>query len=120
MTESAGELDPVRAVRSEPFMVIDRIAQEVITQQLNAALEQLDIITNAIREDDEATNISLVYVSIVNARACLDAALKQLPWAPLGREQAPRRQPPTAAARLRVPVITTPRGSSARPSRPPA
>jgi hypothetical protein len=100
MPESAGEPGHEYAVTTEPFMVIDRIAQELITQQLVAALEQLDIIANAIREDDETTNISLVYVSTVNARTLLDGALKQLPWSPLPAEDrrrsvtAPPPQPP--------------------------
>ena len=79
MSDSTGE--PAPTVTTEPFIAVNRVTQELVTQQLRAALAQLDIITNAIREDDEATSISLVYVSTVNARAHLDEALKQLPWA---------------------------------------
>lgn len=94
MSESTGKPTHEYTVTGEPFMVIDRITQELITQQLNAALEQLDIIANAIRENDEATNLSLVYVSTVNARTYLDGALKQLPWTPIPVED--RRRAVTA------------------------
>lgn len=83
MSESAGKPDPEHAVTGERFMVVDQITQELITQQLTAALEQLDIIVSAIRADDEATSISLVYVRTVNARTYVDDVLKQLPWAAL-------------------------------------
>lgn len=72
-------------------MAVDRLTQEVVTQQLQAALVQLDIIINAIRENDEATSISLVYLSTVDARTHLDEALRQLPWSPMppgGRRRA--------------------------------
>ncbi len=81
MSESTDK--PAHAVSAEPFMAVDRVTQELITQQLTAAVAQLQIIANAIRQDDEATSISLVYVSTVNALALLDGALKHLPWAPV-------------------------------------
>jgi hypothetical protein len=90
MPESAGDPAHDHALPVEPFMVVDRISQELITQQLHAALEQLDIIANAIREDDEAASLSLIYVSAVNARAHLAGVLKQLPWAPIPAEDRRR------------------------------
>lgn len=99
MPESTGK--PTEHAVSEPFMVIDRITQELITQQLTAAIEQLDIIANAIREDDEATNISLVYVNTVSARAHLDAALQQLPWSPIPVADTRRAVTPPPAPGLR-------------------
>lgn len=100
MPEPSREPADKPTVTGQPFMAVDRFTQELITQQLHAALEQLDIIANAIREDDEAANLSLVYLSTVNARACLDQALKQLPWSPIpveGRRRAVTAPPPEPA-----------------------
>jgi hypothetical protein len=99
LSESTGEPTREYAVRGEPFMVIDRITQELITQQLKAAHEQLDIIANAMRDDWRATDLSLVYVSTVNARTYLDGALKQLPWAPIPVDDGPRAVTPPPDAR---------------------
>lgn len=92
MSESTGNPANDYTVTREPFMVVDRVTQKIITQQLKAAIEQLDIIVNAIREDEAATSLSLVYVNTVSARTYLDGALKQLPWAPL--EDRPRAVTP--------------------------
>ena len=95
MSEHTGEPTHVKA---EPIMVVDRMTQELITQQLNAAIEQLDIIATAIRDDPRTTNLSLLYVSAVNARALVDGALKDLPWAPIpGRHRAVTAPPPPPA-----------------------
>ena len=92
MPEPTEEPAPAHIAAGRPFMVIDRITQELISAQLNAAIEQLDIIAGAIRDDPATTNLSLVYVNAVNARTHVDEARKQLPWAPIlddGRRPLP-------------------------------
>lgn len=56
MSESTGKPAHEYAVKAEPFMAIDRITQELITQKLKAAAEQLDIIGGALRENGGTTD----------------------------------------------------------------
>jgi hypothetical protein len=97
MPEPTGEPADDRAVRPEPFMVVDRIAQVLITQKLNAALEQLEIIAEALREDGRRRTLSPLYANTVEARQFVEAALKELPWTPLpGEEKRQVTGPPPA------------------------
>ena len=84
-------------VTREPIMVVNRIAQALISQSLYAALDQLDVVANAIREDAGGANASLIYLSAVNARAHVDEALKQLPWGPLPGDRRRAVNPPPSS-----------------------
>lgn len=98
MSESTGEAAREGRVTAETFMVVDRITQKLITQQLRAALEHLDVIATALREDGGRANLGLLYASTINARAHVDGALKELPWAPLSPEDRGRRVLPPPPA----------------------